>query len=333
MKRPTNFRHKAKKLLAEGAWVSPDSVLNALPSTSSAALMYHRVIEPKDVPWEMEPGMFVTPKSFRLQLEFLAERYNVIPLEDYVTQTLEDRLEPGSISLTFDDGWKDFKDLAAPVLEEFGFTATVFLPTSFIDSKELFWTDKLSLAVGNCPDKLVELFSDYKIFTPADGPNPDSLLSRKNMTLERAIFTLRAASPVNRGRIIAELEKELPEIERQFLNWKEINQLADRGFTFGSHSHLHRASTEVESSDLEQDFKKSKETLSSKLTSGKLDIFCYPGGYYDSATQEVASTVGFTAAMAIHRKNSPSSPPLIGRIGIHEDISYTKKLFNFRLKF
>ncbi len=334
VKRPNNFRHKLRKILAEITWSAPHSLLGPLKPSESSVLMYHRVVEPKEVPWEMEPGMYVTPESFRLQLELLTENYKVISLQDYVEQTLSGDLQAGSIALTFDDGWIDFKQHAAPILKEFNLTATVFLPTAFIGSEELFWTDILSLAIHHCPDKIVEIFSEYKIFTPSGGSNPDSLLSRKNMTLERAIFALRAASPVNRNKIVSELKGQLPTVPRQFLNWEEINQLASEGFTFGSHSNLHRASTEVEASELSQDFQDSKNTLSNSLSSGKLDIFCYPGGYYDSSTQEITNSTGFKATMAIHRNNELGfTPPMIGRIGIHEDISYTKKLFNFRLKF
>jgi peptidoglycan/xylan/chitin deacetylase (PgdA/CDA1 family) len=39
--------------------------------------------------------------------------------------------------LTFDDGYRDFYTHAFSVLKEYGFTATVFLPTSFIDNKKV----------------------------------------------------------------------------------------------------------------------------------------------------------------------------------------------------
>jgi peptidoglycan/xylan/chitin deacetylase (PgdA/CDA1 family) len=39
-----------------------------------------------------------------------------------------------TVVLTFDDGYKDFLTQAFPILNKYGFSATVFLPTSFIDS-------------------------------------------------------------------------------------------------------------------------------------------------------------------------------------------------------
>jgi peptidoglycan/xylan/chitin deacetylase (PgdA/CDA1 family) len=43
--------------------------------------------------------------------------------------------QPKLIVLTFDDGFLDFYTDAYPVLQKYGFTATVFLPTAYIDGK------------------------------------------------------------------------------------------------------------------------------------------------------------------------------------------------------
>ena len=51
-----------------------------------------------------------------------------------------ERLQSGEISrkqvsITFDDGYFDFLENAQPVLERFGFTSTVYLPTAFIGER------------------------------------------------------------------------------------------------------------------------------------------------------------------------------------------------------
>lgn len=43
-------------------------------------------------------------------------------------------LAPKYVVLTFDDGYRDFYTHAFPVLKKYGFTATVFLPTAYIDN-------------------------------------------------------------------------------------------------------------------------------------------------------------------------------------------------------
>ena len=68
-------------------------------------------------------------------MRFLHENaYNVIDLMTLVENMNEGR-EPAarSVVLTFDDGFHDFYTNAFPVLQEYGFPATVFLATGVMD--------------------------------------------------------------------------------------------------------------------------------------------------------------------------------------------------------
>jgi peptidoglycan/xylan/chitin deacetylase (PgdA/CDA1 family) len=46
------------------------------------------------------------------------------------------------VAITFDDGYRDFLTAGWPALAEFGFTATMFLPTAFIADKRLAFKDR-----------------------------------------------------------------------------------------------------------------------------------------------------------------------------------------------
>jgi peptidoglycan/xylan/chitin deacetylase (PgdA/CDA1 family) len=67
----------------------------------------------------------ISPSVFRKQMEWLAAaRVPVVPLERI-------RETPGGVALTFDDGFKNFFEHAAPVLHEYRFPATVFAVSDF----------------------------------------------------------------------------------------------------------------------------------------------------------------------------------------------------------
>jgi len=110
--------------------------------------MYHSI---SDEPEKGHPYFWIntSPKRFAEHMKFLHENnYTVISLEEAVgiitrnsqppTQshsliTCNSQLETRNpIVLTFDDGYRDFYTHAFPVLNQFGFTATVFLPTDYI---------------------------------------------------------------------------------------------------------------------------------------------------------------------------------------------------------
>lgn len=91
-------------------------------------LGYHRISDDDDV-------LAVRRDEFRRQMEaVLACGGHVVRL-DAAVDLLTHPLEGLYICVTFDDGYRDTLDYAAPVLRELGIPATVFLPTAMIDGR------------------------------------------------------------------------------------------------------------------------------------------------------------------------------------------------------
>jgi len=84
--------------------------------TKSAVLCYHSLDDSGSV-------ISVTPEAFRSQMRCLAESGRaVVPLTAV-------HATPGSIAITFDDGFRNFFEIAYPILQQHGFPATVFVVT------------------------------------------------------------------------------------------------------------------------------------------------------------------------------------------------------------
>jgi len=89
--------------------------------------LYHRISDDPD-------PLALSPAKFRAQMEYLAA--NGIHALDAVTALdllYAGQLEPRTLALTFDDGFRDVLDNAYPVLAELGFSASVFVSTAVID--------------------------------------------------------------------------------------------------------------------------------------------------------------------------------------------------------
>ena len=100
-------------------------------------LMYH-YIEPWPVaPDEIRQGLTVRPEDFAAQMAYLhAQGYETVSLYDLVDALAIGKPLPAKpVVLTFDDGYRSLMDFAVPVLEQYGYTGTVFVVTQLMDEE------------------------------------------------------------------------------------------------------------------------------------------------------------------------------------------------------
>ena len=109
---------------------APRPAANGVP-----ILMYHYIRVNPDRRDQLGYGLSVTPDLFRAHVEFLNERgFRAITMRD-LTAMLDAQILPPekSIVLTFDDGYRDAYTEAWPVLKQFGFKATLYVVTDFLE--------------------------------------------------------------------------------------------------------------------------------------------------------------------------------------------------------
>lgn len=87
-------------------------------------------------------ALCVSETAFRAQLEYLRDNgYRAISLgELYEFLTYNKAVPLRSVVITIDDGYRSIYDIAYPLLKEFGFTATFFIYTDFIEATSMSLT-------------------------------------------------------------------------------------------------------------------------------------------------------------------------------------------------
>jgi len=135
-----------------------------MSSTQSALiLLYHRITTP-----ERDPQMLcVSPENFRQQLDTLRKRgLKPIPLQNMVDSLEQGTVPSNSFAITFDDGYSDNLDQAAPILRDYQAPATVFATTACTNcDAEFYWDDldRIFLAPGSLPRYLRLWLADHPV--------------------------------------------------------------------------------------------------------------------------------------------------------------------------
>jgi peptidoglycan/xylan/chitin deacetylase (PgdA/CDA1 family) len=96
--------------------------------------------------------LVLAASAFEEQMRYLKrEGYHVVSLKEFVEfMSFKRQLPRKSIVLTFDDGYRAFKEFAYPVLKELGYTATLFVYTDYVGAgrSALSWEDLKELSAA-----------------------------------------------------------------------------------------------------------------------------------------------------------------------------------------
>jgi peptidoglycan/xylan/chitin deacetylase (PgdA/CDA1 family) len=108
-------------------------------------LVYHHV-----VPGHASPVLYVTPEAFEQQLKYLQSGgYRSVSFAD-----LADCLEYGAplperpVIISFDDGWENQFQYGFPLLQKYGFSATFFVVTGYLDHPNFMTVDQLKTMIA-----------------------------------------------------------------------------------------------------------------------------------------------------------------------------------------
>lgn len=113
---------------------------------SLSILMYHSIADEDETGVHPYYRTATAPRVFAAQMESLQRAgSSVIGLGEAIHRSSEPKAVK-SVVVTFDDGFRNFYTNAFPVLNRYGFTATMFLPTAHIGESQLSFKGKECLS-------------------------------------------------------------------------------------------------------------------------------------------------------------------------------------------
>ena len=124
---PVEFRKFAGSILRQSLRLAAPFKGNEIP-----VLTYHSIDESGSL-------LSIAPAALRRQLAALRdENWRSLSISEYLARVNGGVREPRTLLITFDDGYRNFAEHGLPLLKEFGFTATLFVPVDFIGKPPLW---------------------------------------------------------------------------------------------------------------------------------------------------------------------------------------------------
>lgn len=286
-----------KKMLSRVIyWSGLNYLLRKIGRKGALIITYHRIVEDKTL------FDYVTKKEFEKQMAYLARHYNVVSLEDYAKGARN------AVIVTVDDGYKDFYDNAYPVLKKLNIPATIFVSTKNVDTKNMFWWDKIEQAA---------MLTGIKQFKTEEGLVGldrifDYLKSKDNKYREAYVKKLVTDSRISLGK------------QRIYLSWAELVQLVKSNISIGGHTANHTFLGKLSYKEQKKEIKDNIDRLNKKLQINA-KTFGYPYGSYNEDSLKIMRELKLHfACTGIQGLNkNPSNEYELKRISISRDDDIT----------
>ena len=229
--------------------------------------------------------------------------------------SLEQLLDPGAcgVAITFDDGFANNFELAFPILQKYGFPATIFLTTGFLDLSTPLWGNWLDYVVMNAAAQYTILeWNGHPIeLSISDATTRRGLLSALTKDL-RLLPIEEIHDRLRRLERCLQVKFDWQNVPRQHrpLSWEQARAMRQTGIiSFGAHTVSHpvlsRCTPATQSYEISQSKRRIEEELGEECT-----VFAYPYGKgtdYNATTRDIVEGVGFRLALtAEHGSMKPS---------------------------
>ena len=249
-------------------------------------LCYHSISIDDEHEWSGTYSM--SPALLESRLRMLRDgRYNVLPLSEAVRRLYDGTLPPRSVALTFDDGMYDFRARAWPLLQQFGFPATVYLTTYYSEYHKPIFGLLCSYVLWRARARAV----DPEVMALVGAATPWNLsdaagrarahrdifayVDRERLTLpERSALAERLTELLGDDYAAIEAKRILT-----VMTADEAAEVARSGIGIELHTHRHR--TPLDHALFLREITDNRERID-RIREGSARHFCYPSGIYHS---------------------------------------------------
>jgi len=255
-------------------------------------LTYHRVCP--------EPDELITGNAnaagFTRQMQVLGRAFHVLPLTEAVERMHAGTLPSRAVCITFDDGYADNVDVAAPILQRHGLPATFFIATGFLDGGRM-WNDTIIEAVRSARGTELDL-TGFGL-----GRLGISGTAARRAVVNELIGRCKYLEPAERKaktEAIAEAANVTPPVDLMMRS-DQVGALHRAGMEIGAHTVSHPILSAIPPVRADEEIRASRDRLAT-LIGAPVRAFAYPNGKpgvdYGSEHVDSVRDAGFDVAVS-----------------------------------
>lgn len=271
------------------SWLSPAGARGRL-----SILIFHRVLPQQDAlfPDEMHA------QRFDQLCAWLKRWFQVLSLDQAVAQLREGRLPARALAITFDDGYADNHDVAMPILQRHGLSATFYIATGFLDGGRMF-NDTVIEAVRRSSHARLDL-AGLGLQCPDTLALGDA--AQRRAAVHALLNALKYRQPEERLQLVQAVAERAggPLPDNLMMRSAQVQALRQGGMTIGAHTVSHPILAVLDEAAARQQIEDSRAQLQN-LLGERVAHFAYPNGVpgrdFTDATAKLVEALGFDSAV------------------------------------
>lgn len=296
-------------------------VLPLLRRPRALSLAYHQVVRELRGP---DLNLVIGATAFEQQIRALLRRgYRPLTQEAQARELLSPKSEVApSFAVSFDDGYLDTLEVAAPILWGLGVPFTVYVVTDVMLGKlPLPWYELVqqSLVHADLSGQALALLSSS---APVHAALPARIEGPALLLLPVVMRTMKRLPSEERKRLCDKLWDKIGTelVSRKgvprYLDEAGVRKLIERGAEVSSHSCRHELLPSLNDEDLVRELTESRRVL---MTLGSTcPGLAYPNGDSDARVEAAAAAAGYEYAVLVTTAAGPPSRYRLGRQMISE---------------
>jgi len=255
-------------------------------------LIFHRVLAQPDVLFPEVP----TAATFEAQMRWVQRWFEVLPLGAAIERLYAGSIPSRALAITFDDGYADNEEIAAPILRRLGLSATFFVSTGFLGGG-CMWNDQVIEAIRACDAAELDLqalgLARFALGSTA----------ARRQAIETVLKAIKHLAPAQRQAVTDTIVaraggRPSPPLMMQP---QQLRSLRALGMDVGAHTVTHPILKSLPADAAYEEMSRGRRELE-QILGERVELFAYPNGVpgqdYGVEHAAMARDCGFRAAVS-----------------------------------